>query len=99
MKHNLDLVYKKYTEEELENNIHLFEFNDFRRIYTYQKLSEKFIEKHSTNVDWGYISHYQYLSEEFIKKHINKISIYYLMMNKKISKNIKQEIKTLKYII
>ena len=38
-------------------------------ISAYQKLSEKFIEKHKDLVNWYYISAYQKLSESFIAKH------------------------------
>jgi hypothetical protein len=121
-KHNLDFIYKKYSEKELENNIHLFGFYDWRYISKYQILSEEFIEKHSNKLNWDNISAYQVLSEdfiekhldklnwyeisfyhklseEFIKKHIDKINIYWLMENKNISEKIKEEIKTLEYII
>jgi hypothetical protein len=102
-KHNLDLMRKKYSEKELEENIELFDNYDLRVMSYYQNLSEKFIEKHSDKVFWNYISESQKLSEVFIKKHINKIKIDFLMDNKYISKElkkqIKQEIQTLKDII
>ena len=39
----------------------------------YQKLSEEFIEKHVSEVDWYCISKYQKLSEKFIERHANEL--------------------------
>jgi hypothetical protein len=97
-KHNLDL-FKKCSEKELEKNIDLFNQIEWNIISYSQKLSESFIEKYSHKLDWGWISIYQELSEKFIMKHLDKISVFWLMENKKISNNIKKEIKTLKDII
>jgi hypothetical protein len=88
------------SEEFIEK--YLFQLNWFL-ISKYQNLSEKFIEKHSDKVDWGIISFYQKLSGQFIKNYINRINLDGIMLNKKISKKLKnkieQEIKTLKEII
>jgi hypothetical protein len=122
MKHNLNLIENKYSKEELEYNINLFDEDDWAYISICQNLSEKFIDKHSDKIHWVFISKHQILSEEFIEKHsdkvrwenvsfyqelsekfiikhINKISIYWLMYNKNITEEIKEEIKTLKEII
>jgi hypothetical protein len=98
-KHNWGLMYKKYSEKELEDNCNLFNDDDWYRISYYQNLSEKFIEKHSDKLDWKWISRYQELSEEFIKEHLNKIDIDFLMKNNDISEKTKKEIETLKEII
>ena len=72
MKHNLDLIRKKYSEKTLEKYIEYFNYEDWFYISIYQILSEKFIEKHSDKVHWTNISWYQKLSEEFIEKHSDK---------------------------
>jgi len=54
-------------------------------ISEYQKLSEKFIEKHSDKVNWNYISSYQNLSEKFIEKHSNKVDWTYISHHQKLS--------------
>ena len=84
-KHNLDLIYKKYSEKELENNIHLFGFYDWRFISKYQILSEEFIKKHSNKVTWNDISACQTLSEDFIEKHSDKLNWYEISFYHKLS--------------
>ena len=97
--HKLNLTHKKYSEDELENNINSFDLDYWHYISVYQFLSEYFIEKHSGKVNWGGISLYQELSEQFIKKHINKIDIYCLIRNINISEEIKNELSTIMDII
>jgi hypothetical protein len=104
--HKLNLRSIKYSEKKLEENIHYFDKYDFDYLAVNQDLPESFIEKYMLHMDeitWGYICLYQKLSEEFIKKHINRIFIERIMLNKKISKKlknkIKQEIETLREII
>jgi hypothetical protein len=92
-KHNLDLVYGKYLEQELENNVHLFDHWDWLDISCKQKLSESFIEEYSDKLWWRWISRYQGLSEKFIAKHSDKILILYLMDNDNISEELKEKIK------
>jgi hypothetical protein len=99
----INLIDKKYSEEELEENIIFFNGIHWHIVSIYQTLSEEFIEKHSDKVSWDKISQYQKLSEKFIKKHMDKIDIETLMINKKISKKVKnkieKEINLLKEII
>ena len=97
-KHNLNLIYNKYSEEELEDNINSFSKWDWAKISCHQKLSEQFIERHADKIDWNFISAYQKLSKEFIKKYIKKININWLIHNENISEEMKKEIKTLKEI-
>ena len=40
MKHNLDLIDEKYSEQKLEENINIFNKMDWFFICCYQKLSE-----------------------------------------------------------
>ena len=93
-------AYQKLSEEFIENHS-----DDVRweLISKYQILSENFIEKYSDKLMWDNVSLCQNLSEFFIKKHINKIDIDCLMINKKISKRLKnkieKEINLLKEII
>jgi hypothetical protein len=68
-------------------------------ISRYQELSETFVEKYLDKVNWIHISYSQKLSEPFIKKYFNKIDVGCLMDNKYISKEVKNEMKTLKEII
>jgi hypothetical protein len=86
-KHNLNLTGEKYSEEELEYTINLFEVNDFNKISMYQKLSEQFIEKYSDKVYWNYISTYQNLSEEFIEKYSDKLIWLYISKYQVLSEN------------
>jgi hypothetical protein len=74
MKHKLDLIENKYSEEELEANIHLFDIINWNFISQFQNLSEEFIEKHSGKVHWYKISVYQNLSEKFIEKHLVEVN-------------------------
>ena len=67
-KHNL--IKNKYSEEELEDNVHFFDKFDWNSISFYQNLSEEFIEKYSDKLDWCWISRHQKLSESFIMKYI-----------------------------
>jgi hypothetical protein len=78
MTHNLDLTKNKYSEEELEKNISLFDNEDWHYMSCCQYLSEEFIEKHSDRLDWNYTSKYQKLSESFIEKHINYVNWYHI---------------------
>ena len=59
---------EKFFEENMDN----FKV-DLNYISMYQKLSEKFIEKHGDKLIWEYISKDQKLSEEFIEKHNDKL--------------------------
>ena len=54
-------------------------------ISEYQKLSEKFIEKHENKVNWYCISESQKLSEKFIEKHENKVNWYHISCSQKLS--------------
>ena len=74
MKHNLNLIHVKYSEKELEDNIHLFDKFDWMDISFYQTLSEVFIEKYLHKLSIYYICSRQDLSEKFIAKHANKIT-------------------------
>ena len=100
---NLDLYHKKYSEQELEENINLFDLWLWKLISVRQTLSEEFIEKYSNEVDWYYISKYQILSEKFIKNNSSKINFDSLMENNNLSKKVKdkieKEINLLKEII
>ena len=92
----------KYSEKELEDNVHLFDSTDWHCISWCQELSESFVEKYMLDMDeitWYFISLYQKLSDEFIKKYINKINIDRLIDNKNISNKIKKELRLLKEII
>lgn len=51
----------------------------------YQKLSEKFIEKHIDKVNWFNIMAYQKLSEKFIEKHNDKVDLDYISKYQKLS--------------
>ena len=72
-RHYLDLVNKKYSEKELEDNINLFDANDWINISEFQKLSKQFIEKYEYRVFWITICYCQDLSESFLEKNLNKI--------------------------
>jgi hypothetical protein len=85
MKHNLNLIKKKYSEKTLEKNIDLFNYEDWFCIARFQKLSEKFIEKYSDKLNWYYISGFQNLSEEFMEKHSNKICWFSISLYQKLS--------------
>jgi len=61
------------------------ENTNWNYISKYQKLSEKFIEKHSDKVNWYDISKYQKLSEQFIEKHSDKVDWYYISSYQKLS--------------
>ena len=61
----------KDIEKFLDENIKNFEV--WKYIAYYQKLSEEFIEKHNDKLDCDFISQYQELSEEFRQKHYDKI--------------------------
>ena len=71
-------------EKFFDENINNFEV-DWKYISMYQKLSEKFIEKHSDKIDWNYISKYQKLSEKFIEKHGDKVNWVYISISQKLS--------------
>ena len=64
---------EKFFEENMDN----FKV-DLNYISMYQKLSEKFIEKHGDKLDWGYISTYQKLPESFIEKYNDKVDWDYI---------------------
>ena len=85
-RHNLDLINKKYSEEELEENINSFNEDDWYWISQDQKLSKKFIEKYLDKVDWLNISKDQKLSENFIEKHSDKLEWNYISAYQKLSK-------------
>jgi hypothetical protein len=95
-KHNLYLKSEKYSENDLENNIHLFDERDWEHICANQKLSEKFIEKYSDKVCWESICCNQNLSECFIEKHMPEldsitwdyISYYQILSEEFIRKHI-----------
>ena len=72
-KQKLDLYNNKYSEKELEENLHLFDESEWVSISICQNLSEEFIEKYKYKLDWFYISSYQELSEEFIEKYQDKV--------------------------
>jgi hypothetical protein len=99
MSHKLNLRHKRYSEKELEDNCHLFDNDDWADIADNQSLTQKFMEKHSDKIDWDFIALSQKMTAKFIKKHISKIEITYLMVNPRVSKKVKEEIKTLKEII
>jgi hypothetical protein len=102
-KHTLNIANKKYSEEELEDNVNLFDIDDWQYVSGFQVLSENFIEKYSDKVDWINVSYSQKLSQNFIRKHINKICINWLILNRNISKELRckiiNEINLLKEII
>ena len=92
-KHNLDLISKKYSEQELEEKINLFNQHAWWCIYLYQNLSEEFIEKYSDKVYWSLICKYQNLSEKFIEKYQDKVYWPYISNFQKLSeKFIKKHI-------
>ena len=64
---------EKFFDENIDN----FEVN-WSCISEFQKLSEKFIEKHCDKVNWSYISMYQKLSESFIDKYSDKLDWNYI---------------------
>ena len=99
MSHKLDLQKKRYSEKELEDNCHLFDDSDWYYLSDNQFLTQRFMEKHSDKIDWDFIALSQKMTAKFIKKHISKIEITYLMVNPRVSKKVKEEIKTLKEII
>jgi len=80
------IMYKKFSEEEIEKIIRKLDFNKngsgninkklWEHISKYQVLSEEFIDRHMGDVNMGYISGHQVLSEEFIDKHIDIIHRY-----------------------
>jgi hypothetical protein len=84
-KHNLDLLSKIYSEEELEENIMLFKKLDWHTICYAQVLSENFIEKYSDKIYWELISECQNLSEEFIEKHSDKVDWDYIAIEQVLS--------------
>ena len=85
MKNKLYLANQRYSEEELEGNIHLFSDYDWYLISQFQNLSEDFIDKHSGKVDWIAICRTQILSELFIEKNLDKLDWYYISMYQKLS--------------
>ena len=76
---NKSVTNKIKIVEEIKDIVKFFDENiknfkvDWYWISSYQKLSEKFIEKHYDKVNWYYISEYQKLSEEFIEKYKDKV--------------------------
>jgi len=92
----MDLT-KTHSEKELEKHISNNEliYMDWGMISHKQKLSEKFIEKHSDELHWGWISNYQKMSEEFIIEHFDKIGLFPLLQNK----NVKLTKKFIKKIV
>ena len=84
----------KYTKESIITNLARFRS---RTLYSWNELSEEFIEKYLDNVDWIFISLYQNLSDEFIKKHFSKLSVEYLLENRRLRKSkFLQKIRMLK---
>jgi len=75
----------KKLEKIFKKKIKDFNENDWYCISQYQKLSEKFIEKHENRVYWNYISIYQKLSEKFIEKYEDKINWNWISINQKLS--------------
>lgn len=54
---------------------HYEEFKPFiNAVCIYQKLTEKFIEDHVSDIDWNLISSYQNVSLEFLKRHKNQVN-------------------------
>jgi len=74
---NLEKIYKKKIKD--------FNENDWYCISKYQRLSERFIEKHEDRVTWYWISVNQKLSEKFIEKHENKVYWNWISEHQKLS--------------
>ena len=74
-------------ESEIEEKIRHGDYVDWYYISKYQKLSEDFIEMHSSQLSWYYISEYQKLSEDFIEKHSSEVDWYYISKYQKLSED------------
>jgi hypothetical protein len=64
MKHNLNLIKNKYSEEELEENIKLFKDFDWYSISFVQILSEEFIKKHIDKINIELLFENKNISED-----------------------------------
>ena len=78
-------VSEKFIEDYMEDDGNPYHENDdedgyylnicWQMIFIYQRVSEKFIEKHIHKVEWDDIVSHQKLSESFIRKYIHRIII------------------------
>lgn len=67
--------------EKIEKNPSCINF----KIQSYYRLSEEFIEKYFTYLDWRYISTYQKLSEELIEKYSDRVDWQWISCYQKLS--------------
>ncbi len=69
------LLMKQYNKKkDVNKNVNRWAKKDWwGEISYFQKLSEKFIEKHKDKINWYWVSYYQTISEDFIEKHKDKI--------------------------
>jgi hypothetical protein len=75
-------------ERDIRSSVKAKNYVYWSRICIYDKLSEKFMERHLDNLNWYHVSAYQELSENFIQKYADRICWYNICVHKKISKKL-----------
>jgi len=66
------------------------------RIAKHESLSESFILKYGSSIDWDYVSIYQKMSRSFILNHIpDELGLWHLVNNYSLSMELRDELKKL----